>query len=58
MVNIYKGEFVNDKIEGRGTFNYANGAKYQGECKDREMNGIGTLIICAKNAGLELFCIK
>ena len=32
--NIYNGEFMNDKMRGKGTYFFTNGNKYDGEFKD------------------------
>jgi len=39
----YEGEFKNDKIEGKGTFNDNNGYIYKGEFKDEKFEGKGQL---------------
>ena len=38
---LYKGSFVDDKIEGFGTFLSPSGFKYEGEWKDDKPNGKG-----------------
>ena len=38
----YEGEWANDAMDGRGTFNYASGAKYVGEFVANKYNGYGT----------------
>lgn len=40
--NKYVGEFKNGKMEGQGTYTFANGDKYVGEFKDGKMEGQGT----------------
>uniref|UniRef100_A0A7S0QT02 Uncharacterized protein n=1 Tax=Pyramimonas obovata TaxID=1411642 RepID=A0A7S0QT02_9CHLO len=41
MMNRYKGNFVNGKREGEGTFFYATGARYQGQWRDNMKHGAG-----------------
>ena len=38
---MYKGEFKDDKFNGKGYLRTANG-EYNGEWKDGDMNGIGS----------------
>ena len=40
---VYEGEFVNNRREGKGRLIYENGSVYEGEWKDDEMNGRGVL---------------
>ena len=40
--NRYEGEFLGNKINGRGTFTIINGEKYIGEFKDGKYHGRGT----------------
>jgi len=37
----YDGEWVEDKKEGRGVFNYSNGEIYDGDWSDDKKNGQG-----------------
>ena len=37
----YEGEWLEDKMEGRGTFRYASGAKYEGEFTGNKYHGHG-----------------
>jgi hypothetical protein len=39
----YEGEFKNDQIDGKGTFVYADGSKYTGDCLNGEQHGYGRL---------------
>jgi hypothetical protein len=32
--DIYEGQWVNDKAEGKGTYSHANGAYYEGDWID------------------------
>ena len=41
--NIYEGEVKNGKPHGKGTYTFANGAKYVGELKDDHFHGQGSL---------------
>ena len=38
---IYKGQFINEKKEGKGIYKYNNGEKYEGEYKNNLRNGFG-----------------
>lgn len=38
---VYKGQYVNHKKCGHGTYTFVNGDVYQGEFKDDEMYGSG-----------------
>jgi len=37
----YSGEFFNDKIKGKGTYNFQSGEKYEGTFDDDQMHGNG-----------------
>lgn len=39
----YKGSWVEDKMEGYGTYRYTSGAKYTGEWKANKHHGKGNL---------------
>ena len=39
--SLYKGNFVNNKKEGKGKFLYPDGARYEGEFKNDNFNGTG-----------------
>ena len=39
---IYRGEWVNDKFEGHGTYTYRNNAQYVGGFRANQRNGRGT----------------
>ena len=41
---IYKGNYVNDKMEGKGTQIWSNGDVYDGEFKDDVRNGKGKMV--------------
>ncbi|WP_367889117.1 hypothetical protein [Polaribacter filamentus] len=38
---MYKGYFVDDKIEGKGVFYYKGGDRWEGAFKNDEKNGYG-----------------
>ena len=39
--DIYDGEWVDGKREGRGVYVYKNGNKYEGNYKNNELHGFG-----------------
>ena len=39
----YEGSFYEDKMQGKGKYNYENGNYYRGEWKDNKKNGRGIL---------------
>ncbi|PNH00864.1 Radial spoke head 1 [Tetrabaena socialis] len=39
---VYEGQFVEDVIQGRGTFTYASGSKYSGDWQANKYHGKGT----------------
>ena len=42
VVDLYKGSFVDDKIEGFGTYVWPSGEEYEGDYKANRRNGKGT----------------
>lgn len=42
----YKGEWANNKKNGKGTLKYPNGDKYEGEWLDNKRHGFGTYWVC------------
>ena len=40
----YEGEFKNNKIEGKGIWDWPNGDKYEGNFIDGKYNGFGILV--------------
>ena len=40
----YKGDFVDDKCHGKGTFKFANGATYEGEWSENKFHGNGKYV--------------
>jgi hypothetical protein len=40
--DLYEGNWVNDKMEGKGIYYYSNGERYEGELKSDKVNGTGT----------------
>jgi hypothetical protein len=32
--DVYTGQFLNDKVNGKGTYVHSNGARYEGDWKD------------------------
>ena len=40
--DVYSGQWKDDKMHGRGRFNYANGSWYQGELQFGVIHGHGT----------------
>ena len=49
----YIGEFVKNKMEGRGRICHANGDIYQGDWKDNMANGRGCLVSGESGNGYE-----
>ena len=37
----YEGEYQNDRPNGKGRFEFANGDKYEGEVRNHEFHGFG-----------------
>jgi len=45
--------FKNDKYDGKGTLEFANGTVYKGEFKDGKLNGVGTLFTAATDGRID-----
>lgn len=43
--DIYEGEWFNNKIQGRGVYNFSSGACYKGEFYNNLRNGEGEYIL-------------
>ena len=42
---IYEGQFINDKIEGKGIFYYNNGDRYEGDFKNDKKEGKRNILL-------------
>jgi len=40
--DVYEGEFKDDKVEGQGTYTYADGSVYEGAWLNDKKEGQGT----------------
>ena len=47
---VYDGDFINDKLDGEGRFNYDNGACYIGQFKKSLKHGRG--VLCGRNGDI------
>ena len=53
IINIYDGEWKNDRREGKGIFYFCTGAIYEGDFKNNIIDGFGKLIVQNRNRTLE-----